>query len=98
LDRTIKRRIERLAKSAAPGVLAGGLKGVEKESLRVTPDGHLAHSPHPRPLGSSMTNKFITTDFSEALLEFVTPATKHTWETLRILCEIHQFTYQGIAG
>jgi len=96
LDRTIKRRIERLAKSGASGVLAGGLKGVEKESLRVTPDGHLAHSPHPGPLGSAMTNKFITTDFSEALLEFVTPATKHTWETLRILCEIHQFTYQGI--
>jgi len=96
LDRTIKRRIERLATSGVTDVLVGGLKGIEKESLRVTPDGHLAHSPHPVTLGSAMTNQYITTDFSEALLEFVTPATKHTWETLRILCEIHQFTYQGI--
>jgi len=43
-----------------------------------------------------MTNAFITTDFSEALLEFVTPAYLHTWEALRTLCEIHQFTYERI--
>ena len=40
-----------------------------------------------------MTNRYITTDFSEALLEFVTPASSTTWETLKWVCEIHQFTY-----
>ena len=71
----------------------GGLKGVEKESLRVGPDGFLAQTPHPIGLGSALTNRYVTTDFSEALLEFVTPAFAETWEALRFLCDIHQFTY-----
>lgn len=89
----VKRRIERLASHGQVDVLAGGLKGVEKESLRVFADGNLANTPHPVALGSAMSNQFITTDFSEALLEFVTPAYASTWETLRVLCEIHQFSY-----
>ena len=72
---------------------AGGKRGVEKESLRVTDDGYLAHTPHPRGLGSALTNHFITTDFSEALLEFVTPALGSTWEALQVICDIHQFTH-----
>ena len=59
-------------------------------------DGRLSDQPHPTGLGSALTNKFITTDFSEALLEFVTPAYANTWETLRVLCEIHQFAYERI--
>jgi glutamate--cysteine ligase len=96
LNRLVKQRIERLAQKGPKNVLAGGLKGIEKESLRVSEDGKLAHTSHPRALGSAMTNQFITTDFSEALLEFVTPAEAHTWETLRVLCEIHQFVYERI--
>ncbi len=76
--------------------MAGGRKGVEKESLRVFPDGSLADTPHPASLGSALTNAYITTDFSEALLEFVTPAYANTWEALRVLCEIHQFTYERL--
>jgi glutamate--cysteine ligase len=79
--------------SAGSGILAGGLKGVEKESLRIDPQGWLARTPHPALLGSALTNRFITTDFSEALLEFITPAFGNTWEALRFLCDIHQFTY-----
>lgn len=96
MTRIIEERIERLAKTGGPGILTGGLKGIEKESLRVRPDGHLANSPHPADLGSALTNRYITTDFSEALLEFVTPAYANTWEALRVLCEIHQFTYQRL--
>lgn len=93
LKRIVEDRIARLTATSSQDILAGGLKGVEKESLRVRPDGHLADTPHPAALGSALTNRFITTDFSEALLEFVTPAFANTWETLRKLCEIHQFTY-----
>ena len=93
MNRLVKKRIERLASLGQADVLAGGLKGIEKESLRVYADGQLADSPHPIGLGSAMSNQFITTDFSEALLEFVTPAYASTWETLRVLCEIHQFSY-----
>ena len=74
----------------------GGSKGVEKESLRVSPDGRLSDRRHPRALGSALTNDFVTTDFSEALLEFVTPAFSQTWEALRFLCDIHQFVYANL--
>jgi len=77
-------------------VVGGGLRGVEKESLRVDPAGNLALTPHPKGLGSALTNRYITTDFSEALLEFVTPALGSTWEALQTLCDIHQFTYQQL--
>jgi len=86
---------KRLAAVAAAGsdTIYGGLKGVEKESLRISPDGFLSQVPHPAGLGSALTNRFVTTDFSEALLEFVTPAFETTWEALRCICDIHQFTY-----
>ena len=76
--------------------LAGGLRGIEKEALRVDPSGFLAQTPHPDALGSALTNRYITTDFSEALLEFVTPALGSTWEALQTVCDIHQFTYERI--
>jgi len=76
--------------------LHGGLKGVEKESLRVNKDGPLSSQPHPIALGSALTNRYITTDFSEALLEFVTPAFASTWEALQCVCDIHQFTYSQL--
>ncbi len=85
------------AVSAAGGdLLYGGLKGIEKESLRVAPDGSLSMLDHPTGLGSALTNHYITTDFSEALLEFVTPAFETTWETLHCICDIHQFTYANL--
>jgi glutamate--cysteine ligase len=91
---------QRLAAIAAANrdSLHGGLKGVEKESLRIAVDGSLSLSAHPETLGSALTNRYITTDFSEALLEFVTPAFETTWEALRCICDIHQFTYSQLDG
>ncbi len=77
--------------------LQGGRRGVEKEALRITKDGLLSTTRHPDGLGSALTNRYITTDFSEALLEFVTPAFTTTWEALQCLCDIHQFTYDNLA-
>lgn len=89
---------KRLAAIAANGgnLLYGGLKGIEKESLRVSEDGALSMLDHPRGLGSALTNRYITTDFSESLLEFVTPAFETTWEALQCVCNIHQFTYSEL--
>jgi glutamate--cysteine ligase len=95
----LKQRFEkRLAAITAvtDDVLYGGLKGVEKESLRVDADGLLSMKRHPAPLGSALTNRYITTDFSESLLEFVTPAFATTWEALQCICDIHQFTYSQL--
>ncbi len=93
LSKLFDQRLSRLINAAAADRVQGGLKGVEKESLRVTAEGYLSQAPHPRGLGSALTNRFITTDFSEALLEFVTPAVANSWEALRDLCDVHQFCY-----
>jgi glutamate--cysteine ligase len=52
--------------------LKGMRRGIEKESLRVRPDGRLAATPHPKALGSALTHPHITTDFSESQLELIT--------------------------
>jgi glutamate--cysteine ligase len=88
-------RLNALA-AAGGDLLYGGLKGIEKESLRIAEDGSLSGREHPIGLGSAMTNRYITTDFSEALLEFVTPAFETTWEALHCVCDIHQFTYSQL--
>ena len=77
--------------------MQGGLKGVEKESLRVTPDGYIAqHARIPRALGSALTHEHITTDYSEALIELVTPPFRESWELLQFLCDMHQFVYRHL--
>ena len=46
-------------------------RGIEKESLRVN-NSNISTSDHPKILGAALTNPYITTDFSEALLELIT--------------------------
>jgi len=76
--------------------LQAGRRGVEKESLRVTPTGRIATTPHPMALGSALTNDHITTDYSEALIELVTPTFTTNWELLQYLCDLHQFVYRHL--
>lgn len=95
VNQAFERRLDALT-ATGNDLLSGGLKGIEKESLRVDDSGHLACTPHPAGLGSALTNRYVTTDFSEALLEFVTPAACTTWEALRELCDVHQFTYSQL--
>src|SRR3954451_12250943 len=49
----------------SPQTLKGIGRGIEKESLRATPEGSLAMTPHPQALGSALTHPHITTDYSE---------------------------------
>ena len=96
VDRVFERRLSSLVNSGEPQILQGGRKGVEKESLRVTPRGDLARTAHPAALGSALTNEHITTDFSEALIELVTPAFSQSWELLQYLLDLHQFVYRHL--
>ena len=90
--RMVDQRLERLVRVDSD-CLSGGGRGVEKESLRVGPSGRIAATPHPRALGAALTHPWIPTDYSEALLEFVTPPQSSCWETLQFLCDVHQFVY-----
>src|SRR5688572_3951724 len=96
VDRTFEKRLAGLVNGRTAGALRGGLKGVEKESLRVTPEGRVAATLHPRSLGSALTNEHITTDYSEALLELVTPTFGETWGLVQYLCDLHQFVYRNL--
>lgn len=71
-------------------------RGIEKESLRVGLEGSISTKQHPSKLGSALTNSFITTDFSEALLELVTPTFNDTQECLNFLTDLHSFVYKSI--
>lgn len=85
-----------LADKANAPLLQGILRGVEKEGLRVSPDGFIAQTPHPTQLGSALHHPLITTDYSEALLEFITPPT-HTLDSLfECLDDIHHFTHTAL--
>jgi glutamate--cysteine ligase len=96
IDRVFERHLSALVNGGEPQILQGGRKGVEKESLRVLPHGHLAATAHPPLLGSALTNEHITTDYSEALIELVTPAFTHSWELLQYLLDLHQFVYRHL--
>jgi glutamate--cysteine ligase len=96
IDRQFEQTLAALINSGEPQVIQGGRKGLEKESLRVTPDGRIAQTPHPAALGSALTNEHITTDYSEALIELVTPTFRTSWELLQYLLDLHQFVYQHL--
>jgi glutamate--cysteine ligase len=75
-----------------PAALKGMRCGIEKESLRVQPDGCLAQTPHREALGSALTHPHITTDFSESQLELITGALHGAEACLAELTQIHQVT------
>ena len=68
----LQNQLRALANPDAQKMLKNINRGIEKESLRISPDGKLAHTTHPKGLGSALTHSSITTDYSEALLEFIT--------------------------
>ncbi len=86
---------ERLS-ALTPDVLRNLRRGIEKESLRVRPDGALADTPHPAALGAALTHPHITTDFSESQLELITGVHGGADACLRELTEIHQVVYRHL--
>ena len=87
-------KLNTLEQSGAFRMLAGIQRGIEKEGLRTTPHGELAQTAHPEALGSALTHPSITTDFSEALLEFVTPVMPSPEAAINFLEDLHRFSYE----
>ena len=80
------------AGSGQAQVLLGITRGYERECLRVDTNGQLATTPHPLALGAKLTHPWITTDYSEALLEFITPPSQDSAFPLTFLRELHRYS------
>lgn len=82
-----------LLDNALGSELLQGCFGIEKENVRVLPNGELSLSPHPSRLGDKNIHPYITTDFSESQVEMITPP-------LNSLKEVHGFleTLQDIVS
>lgn len=92
----VKQRADKLVRTQTPEVLAERKVGLEKESLRVKGNGGISQADHPVALGAALTHPYITTDFSEALLEMVTPPCDSAEEALHFLTTVHQFIVQRL--
>jgi glutamate--cysteine ligase len=73
-------------------------RGIEKEGLRVTSDIEVSQVGHPSALGSTLTHPSITTDYSEALLEFITPKCVSIEDTIAYLSDLHSFSLRHLPG
>ena len=91
-----ERNVEYLNDAGLKQTLKGIRHGVERETLRVNDKGSMSQHPHPAALGSALTNSWITTDFSESLLEFITPPEVDSRTTIKQLKDIHKYTLDNI--
>ena len=92
----LKNQLDQLVSAGHHTLLSGVLHGIEKEGLRVDSQGTLAQTDHPIGLGSALTNGHITTDYSESLLEFITPVFTDPKDALEDLEALHRFSYQHL--
>lgn len=94
--KTIEKRLIALEREGLGSLLKGGLIGLEKESLRVSPEGGIAQTSHPTALGAPLTHPYLTTDYSEALAEFITPPSTDRIQPLAFLRDMHKFVYSHL--
>ena len=98
MSRQIDKHLALIQQHHLEPMLKTGLVGIEKECLRTDLNGMIATTDHPLSLGSALTHPYITTDYSEALLEFVTPPLNTSEEAINFLGEIHRFVYPNITN
>ncbi len=90
--------VGQFSSQAQARVLSGITRGFERECLRVEAAGHLARTQHPATLGSKLTHPWITTDYAEALLEFITPPSQDARFPLEFLRDIHRYVAAHLQG
>lgn len=87
----VSQRAQVLLTQADKNLFSSRRVGLEKETLRIDANGKIAQTDHPVALGSALCNSQITTDFSEALMEMVTPPCATVSQALDHMVGIHQF-------
>ncbi|MDH1471430.1 glutamate--cysteine ligase [Shewanella sp. GD03713] len=90
--------VQHFSDAQGRAALLGMLRGIEREALRIDESGYLALDGHPLELGSALTHSRITTDYSEALLEFITPVNNQVGPLLQGLTETHAFSVRHLHG
>jgi len=96
LSNLYQTRLHQLADAEHYSLLTNIQRGIEKEGLRVTPQAQVAQTTHPETLGAALTHGSITTDYSEALLEFITPVFQRVEDSIDYLDQLHRFTLGNI--
>lgn len=71
-------------------------RGIEKEGLRTDLEGKLSLTSHNQSLGSPLTHPSITTDFSESLMELITPVSDSIETSLAVLDDVHRWVYANL--
>lgn len=89
-------RLNQLSQNDPRRLFQNNLIGLEKESLRVNREGRISEIPHPVALGSPLTNPYITTDYSEAMLEIITPPHNNVQQALNFLRNTQKYVYQNL--
>ena len=92
----LEQQLDQLTSQGTAPHLKGVLHGIEKEGLRVDRQGYLSKAAHPESLGAALANPFITTDYSEALLEFITPVLADPDAAIGFLEDLHTYSYKGL--
>ncbi|MBI5754045.1 glutamate--cysteine ligase [Candidatus Peregrinibacteria bacterium] len=72
------------------------MHGLERECLRMDKEGMISMKPHPEALGSALKNSLITTDFSEAQLELISPPRNTEGATADYLKNVHTFMARNL--
>ena len=93
---TLRKRLNAISALSEARLLTGNNIGLEKESLRVNVSGGIAQTEHPQVLGAALTHPYITTDYSEALSEFITPPFAQINEGLEFLQNTQKFVYKNL--
>ncbi|MFC3913106.1 glutamate--cysteine ligase [Pseudaeromonas sharmana] len=88
--------LEQLSAPERIGAVRGIRRGLERESLRITPEGRLSQREHPNVLGAALTHPNITTDYAESLMEFITPVSDSMETMLAQLADIHRYSAQHL--
>jgi glutamate--cysteine ligase len=94
----VEKTLASLIKNGQSDLLSQNLIGLEKETLRVNAEGGISQTAHPASLGSALTNPYITTDYSEALIEFITPPFADMGDALGFLCNTQRFVYENLTN
>jgi len=69
-------------------------QGIEKEGLRTDSNGVVSQKPHHQDLGHKLTHPYITTDYSENLLEFISPVFNKDKNLLNFIEQVHSYSFK----